>query len=32
MCYICIYLTQQNNKSKLKNIYRIKEIIVKGKI
>ena len=25
-------ITQQRNKSKLKNTYRIKEIIVKGKI
>ena len=27
-----IQITQQHNKSKLKNTYRIKEIIVKGKI
>ena len=27
-----IQVTQQHNKSKLKNTYRIKEIIVKGKI
>ena len=26
-----IQITQQHNKSKLKNTYRIKEIIVKGK-
>ena len=27
-----IQITQQHNKSKLKNTYRIKEIIVNGKI
>ena len=27
-----IQITQQHNKSKLKNTYKIKEIIVKGKI
>ena len=27
-----IQITQEHNKSKLKNTYRIKEIIVKGKI